>query len=146
MKVAPARSQSGRPAQKASSITHWRKFSWVTGTASSTPKAFAISRSRGPVAGTMQSTMELGKAPFSSIHAARPGSDIRASPVTVRRRTAPLPWRLSQLRQVKGPWPSVRRRAKAATMAPNAVRGASGAAASWRMSGCSASRPPSAAR
>jgi hypothetical protein len=54
-------SQSGRPAQNASSITHWRKFSWVTGAASSMPKARASAISAGPVAGTMQSTMELGK-------------------------------------------------------------------------------------
>ena len=59
---APARSQSGRPAQNASSITHWRKFSCVTGARSSMPSSRASASSAGPVAGTMQSTIELGNA------------------------------------------------------------------------------------
>ena len=139
-KVAPALSQSGRPAQKSSSITHWRKFSWVTGAASSMPKVRTRSSSFGPVAGTMQSTIELGKVAFASIQSARSGSDRRASETIVWRRIAPLPCRLSQLWPVNGPVPAARRRFKAAIIAPKAVRGASGLAASCRMSGWSASK------
>ena len=123
-------SQSGRPAQKSSSITHWRKSSWVTGTASEIPKSWTKARSLAVVAGTMQSTIELGKLQFASIHSESFGSDSRASATITWRKVAPLPCRLSQLWQVKGPTPLSRRNRRAATMAPKAVFGASGWVAS----------------
>ena len=55
----------------------------------------------------------------------------------LRGSTAPLCWRLSQDSTVKAGRPSARRCASAATMKPNTVRGASGWARSWTMSGAS---------
>ena len=60
-------------------MTHRRKFSCVTGTASSMPSSRASANSLGPIAGTMQSTIEFGNVQFASIHSARSGSDARAS-------------------------------------------------------------------
>ena len=56
--VTPNLSQSGRPAGKSSSTTHWRNGSVITGQASSTPSARETrARSASVVAGTMRSTM-----------------------------------------------------------------------------------------
>ena len=55
--------------------------------------------SAGPVAGTMQSTIELGKEQLASIQSARSGSPRRASPSDGCFRIVPLAWRLSQHRQ-----------------------------------------------
>ena len=120
----------------AAPVTHENFRQWVI------EDDFCAGRPDWDKAGAMLSTMEFGKLDSASIQAARSGSDSRASETTVWRRMSPLPCRLSQDWQAKGPCPAARRADRAATMAPKAVRGASGCATSWAMSGWPSSRPP----
>ena len=145
VKVTPTFSNAGRPMGKLSSSTHCRNGSQVTGTGSVRPKSAAMARSRGPVAGVMRSTMPPGKATFAATHAAKIGSDSWARPTTAACVTWPLPGRLSQDMTVKGATPAALRRRRAARIAPKAVPGREGSAASARMSAARGSNLPVAA-
>ena len=76
--------------------------------------------------------MQAGKATLASIQSARSvslpesGATARAKSTTAARATAPLCWRLSQDRTVKGGVPAARRWRRAATMRPKTLLGASG--------------------
>ena len=122
----PTAPRSGRaPPTKWSSTTHWRNGSCRTGERSRRPVSAATrSMSSGLVAGTMRSTMVLGKAPSAAIQSARAGSTRRPSSSTTPRAIAPLSGRLSQVSTVKGAAPAARRRSRARTRKPGAERGA----------------------
>ena len=125
----PTRSQSGRPAQKSSSITHWRKFSCVTGRVvvdaeATAPSAISL-RAGGGHDAVHHRVGKAAVARRSSRPA--PGSDSRASDDD----------RLAQDRAValqvvaalageRARARASRRRLSAATMAPKAVRGVVG--------------------
>ena len=66
-----------------------------------------------------------------------------AKVVKAVRATSPLPWRLSQLRTVKGGTPRSRLRASAAVTTPNTVRGAAPGARSAATPGAVRSKEPS---
>ena len=120
----PTVSKAGRPALNRSSITHWVKVSPIAGNASSMPlRAFSRSREAADTCGAIRSTMLLGKAVRPSIQLASSGSRPRAKETTAKRAVSPLWRRLSQDITVKGARPDSRRRRKASTMKPKAVRG-----------------------
>src|SRR3954470_7830095 len=133
---APASSKRGRPLLKRSSITHCVNGSVITGQASETPRRSAIAaRSASVVAGTIRSTMVEGNAISSSTQRPRSGSRKRANWARTRPTVWPFSGRLSQHRTVKGATPLARRRRKASTRLPGALRARSGAARSVAMSG-----------
>ena len=94
------------------------------------------------VTGVIRSTMELGKAPFSSIHSASSGSFRAANAPTAVLATDPLPSMLSQLMIVKGARPRSRRSASAAQIRPKVVRGSVPGSRSCITSGSDASNSP----